>query len=250
MIQIRFLSLSHTHTSSSETYLPQMLIYSVIFLLFSNTFNLRSFLKIRGRVSRSYKVILKRITCILGAGLAEYSDQAMGWTTGVRFPAGTGYFSPSYRVQTGSGVDPAPYPMGTVGFPPRIRRPGREADHSPPSSADVEKSGAIPPLPRHVFRQWFVVKHKGQLYLLLHVYYVHLDFQCFGKSVWCDYSSYCHECKHSPSNLIVILGYFEKNQKCFLCVHNSGWIDVTFFVRTFRRGFFCCNKQRDLFTYF
>jgi hypothetical protein len=27
-----------------------------------------------------------------------------------------------------------------------VKRPGREADHSPPSSAEVKKSGAIPPL--------------------------------------------------------------------------------------------------------
>jgi hypothetical protein len=30
---------------------------------------------------------------------------------------------------------------------PRLKRPGREADHSPPSSAEVKNGGAIPPLP-------------------------------------------------------------------------------------------------------
>jgi hypothetical protein len=30
---------------------------------------------------------------------------------------------------------------------PGIKRPGREADHSPPSSAGVKNGGAIPPLP-------------------------------------------------------------------------------------------------------
>jgi len=39
----------------------------------------------------------------------------MGWTTGVRFPAGAGTFSPRHRIQTGSGVHPASYLMGTVG---------------------------------------------------------------------------------------------------------------------------------------
>jgi hypothetical protein len=38
---------------------------------------------------------------------------ATGWMIGVRFPAGAGNFSRLY-VQTGSGVNPASYPMGIV----------------------------------------------------------------------------------------------------------------------------------------
>jgi hypothetical protein len=34
-----------------------------------------------------------------------------------------------------------------AGFP-WIKRPGRKADHSPPSSAEVKNGGAIPPLSR------------------------------------------------------------------------------------------------------
>jgi hypothetical protein len=42
-------------------------------------------------------------------------------------------------VQTGSGAHPASYPMGTGGpFPGGKGRPGRNADHSPPSSAEVK----------------------------------------------------------------------------------------------------------------
>jgi hypothetical protein len=37
--------------------------------------------------------------------------------------------------------------MGTGGAFPRVKRPGREADHSSPSSAEVKKGGAIHPLP-------------------------------------------------------------------------------------------------------
>jgi hypothetical protein len=36
---------------------------------------------------------------------------------------------------------------GYRGLFPRGKRQGREADHSPPSSADVKNGGAIPPLP-------------------------------------------------------------------------------------------------------
>jgi hypothetical protein len=48
-------------------------------------------------------------------------------------------FSSSPYVQTGSGAHPASYPMGTRGsFPGDKARPGRDADHSPPSSAEVK----------------------------------------------------------------------------------------------------------------
>jgi hypothetical protein len=40
--------------------------------------------------------------------------------------------------QTASGAHPASYTMGTGGpFPKRKTQPGRDADHSPPSSAEV-----------------------------------------------------------------------------------------------------------------
>jgi hypothetical protein len=43
-------------------------------------------------------------------------------------------------VQTGSGAHPASYTVGTgSSFPVGKARPGRDADHSPPSSAEVKK---------------------------------------------------------------------------------------------------------------
>jgi hypothetical protein len=59
--------------------------------------------------------------------------------TEVRSPTGAEDFSSCPCVQTGSGVHPASYPMGTVGpFPGCKARPGRDADHSPPSSAEIK----------------------------------------------------------------------------------------------------------------
>jgi hypothetical protein len=59
----------------------------------------------------------------------------------VRFPAGSGNFSLHHRVQTGSGAHPASYPMGTrSSFTGGIKRPGREAEHSPPPSAEVKNA--------------------------------------------------------------------------------------------------------------
>jgi hypothetical protein len=48
-------------------------------------------------------------------------------------------FSSNLCVQTGSGAYPASCTMGTGGpFPGGKSRPGRDADHSPPSSTEVE----------------------------------------------------------------------------------------------------------------
>jgi hypothetical protein len=67
-----------------------------------------------------------------GSIVSDYGldDRAFG----VRSPAGAKNFSCSLCVQTGSEAHPASCPMGTD----VKARPGREADHSPPSSAEVE----------------------------------------------------------------------------------------------------------------
>jgi hypothetical protein len=56
----------------------------------------------------------------------------------VRSPAGAKDFSSNLCVQTGSGANPASCTMSTGGpFPGGKARPGRDADHSPLSSAEV-----------------------------------------------------------------------------------------------------------------
>jgi hypothetical protein len=58
---------------------------------------------------------------------------------GVRSPTEAKDFSSSLCVQTGSEAHPASYPMGSgCPFPGGKARPGRDADHSPPSSAEVK----------------------------------------------------------------------------------------------------------------
>jgi hypothetical protein len=57
----------------------------------------------------------------------------------VRSPARAEHFSSSLCVQTGPGALPDSYTMGTGGpFTGGKARPGRDADHSPPYSAEVE----------------------------------------------------------------------------------------------------------------
>jgi hypothetical protein len=57
----------------------------------------------------------------------------------VRFPAADENFSLHHHVQNGSGAHQAFYPMDTRGSFLGVKRPGREADHSPPSSAEVKE---------------------------------------------------------------------------------------------------------------
>jgi hypothetical protein len=59
---------------------------------------------------------------------------------GVRSPAGAKDFSSSLCVQTGSGAHTQPPVQWVPGvLSPGVKsRPGGDADHSPPSSADVE----------------------------------------------------------------------------------------------------------------
>jgi hypothetical protein len=58
---------------------------------------------------------------------------------GVRSPVEAREFSYSLFVQTGSGTHPVSCTMCTGGpFPGAKARPERDADHSPPSSAEVD----------------------------------------------------------------------------------------------------------------
>jgi hypothetical protein len=51
------------------------------------------------------------------------------------------------RVHTGSAAQAASYSTGT-GDSTEIKRPGREADHTPRSSAEARNGGAILPRPQ------------------------------------------------------------------------------------------------------
>jgi hypothetical protein len=62
-----------------------------------------------------------------------------GWIIGVRVPAGAGNFSLHHRVQIGSDAHPLPiqWVLGVLSL--GVKRPGREADHLSPPSAEVEE---------------------------------------------------------------------------------------------------------------
>jgi hypothetical protein len=74
--------------------------------------------------------------CEPGSSVSQTTD----WTAGVRSPTEAEDFSSNLCVQTGSGAHPASCTMGTGGsLSGGKARPGRDADHSPPSSAEVKK---------------------------------------------------------------------------------------------------------------
>jgi hypothetical protein len=55
------------------------------------------------------------------------------------------------KVQIGSGVHPTSYAMGTDSSFPGVNRPGCEADHSPPASAEVNKMWIYTSTPPYAF---------------------------------------------------------------------------------------------------
>jgi hypothetical protein len=57
----------------------------------------------------------------------------------VRFLAGAGNFPLHHRVHNGSGAHPGSYTMGRGALSLGVKRPAREADRSPPSSAEVKE---------------------------------------------------------------------------------------------------------------
>jgi hypothetical protein len=74
-------------------------------------------------------------------------DSAVGITTGyelddqgvgIRVPVGSRVFS-SPRRPDRLWAHPASYPMRTGSSSPGVKRPRREADHSPPTSVEVKK---------------------------------------------------------------------------------------------------------------
>jgi hypothetical protein len=72
----------------------------------------------------------------VGAGIAQSVYRlATGWKVRGSNPGGARFSAP---IQTGSGTHPASCTMGTGSFP-GVKTAGRDADHTPASSAEVKK---------------------------------------------------------------------------------------------------------------
>jgi hypothetical protein len=97
-------------------------------------------------------------------------DSSVGITLGcwlddrcsrVLFPAGAGDFSLLHRFQNSSESHPVFCPLGTRASFPGERRLGREADHSPPSRAEVKNAWCYTSTPQYIFMAWCLVKHRN-----------------------------------------------------------------------------------------
>jgi hypothetical protein len=71
----------------------------------------------------------------------------MGWKAGVRFLAEEELFSSPQRPDRLWGDAQRLMKWVNGAASPEIKRKGREADHSPLSSAEIENGGRIPSLP-------------------------------------------------------------------------------------------------------
>jgi hypothetical protein len=84
----------------------------------------------------------------------------MGWTIGVRIPAGTGIFlftTPS-RTALGHTQPPIQWVPGDLSL--GVKRRGREAHHSPQSNAEVQNAWSYTSTPQYAFMAWYSVKRK------------------------------------------------------------------------------------------
>jgi hypothetical protein len=89
----------------------------------------------------------------LGTGRNQFYSAGLraGWSE-VRVPAGAGNFSLHHRVQTGSGAHPPPIQWVSGALSLEVKRSGRKADHSLPSSAEVKNAWSYtftPPIHLH-----------------------------------------------------------------------------------------------------
>jgi hypothetical protein len=75
---------------------------------------------------------LRSVGIALGYGLDN-------WGSRLRFPAGAGNFSLYHRVQKGSGITQPSIQRVLGALFLGVKWPEREADHSPPSSAEVKE---------------------------------------------------------------------------------------------------------------
>jgi hypothetical protein len=83
-----------------------------------------------------YKTLFKQII------ISKCRDCATGWTTGVQFLAGEviEFFSFATASRPTQGPTQPPIQWVPLAVSPQVKRPGREADHSPPSCAAVKSA--------------------------------------------------------------------------------------------------------------
>jgi hypothetical protein len=108
---------------------------------------------LRGEEKKAWRKLqnknLHNLYSLLGYGL---DDQGFDYRQGL----GISLFTTASRPALGPTQPPIQWVPGDLAL--GVKRPGREADHSLPSSAEVENAWAIPPLPLYAFVEWCSVR--------------------------------------------------------------------------------------------
>jgi hypothetical protein len=110
---------------------------------------------------------------------SQYSAKATGWSTGVWFRQGQVLFLFATAFRPLLGPTQPPVERVPAAFSSRIKWQGREADHSPQCSVEINNAWSYTSTPSYIFRAWCLVKYRirhhgvvlsqvqGQLYFTL-----------------------------------------------------------------------------------
>jgi hypothetical protein len=121
----------------------------------------------------SFKSRDNSVGIVLGYGLDDRGSR-------VRFPAGTGNFLFTIASRTALGPTQPPIQWVPGALSVGAKRPGREADHSPPSSAEVKNTWSYNSIPQYVFMAWCLIKQM----ICLHGTTLLLDLCVFRFQQW------------------------------------------------------------------
>jgi hypothetical protein len=79
----------------------------------------------------------------------------------ISFVLGTGYQTSPYLICLMYSLSKPPIQWVPGALSLGVKRPGREPDHSSPSSAEVKNAWSYTSTPQYVFMAWCLVKHRG-----------------------------------------------------------------------------------------
>jgi hypothetical protein len=110
----------------------------------------------------------------------------MDWMIGVvgfDFRRGLGIFLFTTASRTALGPTQPPIQWEPGALFMAVKRPGREADHSPPSSAEVKNACSYISTPQYAFMAWCFVKHRDNFIftLLSRIKHSHFNAHFFTK---------------------------------------------------------------------
>jgi hypothetical protein len=96
------------------------------------------------------------------------------WVLGFDSRRGLGIFlfTTASRTALGTTKPPIQWVPGALSL--GVKRPGREADHSPPSSAEVKNAWSCISTPQYVFMAWCLVKHRDNFTFTFYFAHLHI----------------------------------------------------------------------------